>query len=81
MSCPAIPVGERRHRRTATSSKEAAAARGNKRSGRLFGWLRRRLERRRQGFALARLSDLALRDIGLNRIDAEAEADRLRWNP
>jgi uncharacterized protein YjiS (DUF1127 family) len=50
-------------------------------SGHLFGWLRRRLERRRQGFALARLSDLALRDIGLNRLDVEVEADELRWNP
>jgi uncharacterized protein YjiS (DUF1127 family) len=40
-----------------------------------------RFRRRRQGFALAKLSDLALRDVGLSRIDVELEADKLRWKP
>jgi uncharacterized protein YjiS (DUF1127 family) len=84
MSCIPISVGKRRDRRIVTTSKEAAA--GPRRAARtqpsrLLDWVMRCVKRRRQGFALARLSDLVLRDIGLTRTDVEMEADKLFWWP
>jgi uncharacterized protein YjiS (DUF1127 family) len=68
---------------TATSSMPAARHRcaAGTESGRLLGRLMGWVMRRRQAFALARLSDLVLRDIGLTRIDTEMEADKPFWWP
>ena len=43
-------------------------------------WLKLRIEIRRQRRQLARLDDRALKDIGLSRAEAEAEARRSFWS-
>ena len=84
MSSSATSVGQRRDGRTATISGKTVANRrrpARPESGSLLDWLMRRIRRRRQGLALAKLSDLELRDVGLSRVDVELEADKLRWKP
>ena len=84
MSCSATSIGQRRDRRRGPISGETVAIRrrpARTESASLLGRLIQRIRRRRQGFALAKLSDLALRDVGLSRIDVELEADKLRWIP
>jgi len=44
-----------------------------------WGWLRRAAERAAGRRALARLDDRLLRDIGLTRADADAEAGKPFW--
>ncbi len=44
-----------------------------------WGWLRRAAERSSQRRALALLNDRLLRDVGLSRADAEAEARKPFW--
>jgi len=60
-----------------------AGRRGLKRPDlhRLLDWLMQCAKRRHQRIALAVLSDLVLRDIGLTRADVEMEADKPFWQP
>ncbi|HEY4164364.1 MAG TPA: DUF1127 domain-containing protein [Dongiaceae bacterium] len=48
---------------------------------RLETWLADCSERAKQRRALASLTDHALRDIGLTRVDIEAEIDKPGWRP
>jgi uncharacterized protein YjiS (DUF1127 family) len=48
---------------------------------RLFAWLGRRAMLSRSRKAMARLDDHLLRDIGLTRAEAEAQARRPPWDP
>jgi uncharacterized protein YjiS (DUF1127 family) len=84
MSCLPFDNGKPRGRMmTALPSVPAARRRGaagtepGRLLGRLMGWVMRR----RRAFALARLPDLVLLDIGLTRIDTEMEADKPFWWP
>ncbi len=46
---------------------------------RIFNWLGRWHDRRREIRALAQLDDAALKDIGLTAIDVDREIERLCW--
>lgn len=45
----------------------------------LMAWLRAAVRRVRQRRALAELDDRALRDIGVTRVEAQAEANKPFW--